>query len=73
MGKKTNLKMSLAISVFLAGFVPVVAGGGTIYVDVNAPGPTHDGSSWTNAYNYLQDALNKPPARGDQQPKETSF
>jgi predicted outer membrane repeat protein len=28
-----------------------------IYVDVNAPGPTQDGSSWTNAYNYLQDAL----------------
>ena len=27
------------------------------YVDANAPGPTNDGSSWTNAYNYLQDAL----------------
>jgi len=28
-----------------------------IYVDANAPGPTHDGSSWADAYNYLQDAL----------------
>jgi hypothetical protein len=28
-----------------------------IYVDVNAPGPTHDGLSWENAYQYLQDAL----------------
>jgi hypothetical protein len=28
-----------------------------IYVDANAPGPAHDGSSWTNAYKHLQDAL----------------
>lgn len=29
----------------------------TIYVDTNAPGPTHDGSRWANAYKHLQDAL----------------
>ena len=28
-----------------------------IYVDANAPGPTHDGLRWANAYKYLQDAL----------------
>jgi hypothetical protein len=28
-----------------------------IHVDVSAPGPTHDGSSWTQAYLYLQDGL----------------
>jgi hypothetical protein len=28
-----------------------------IYVDANAPGPTHNGSTWANAYKFLQDAL----------------
>jgi hypothetical protein len=28
-----------------------------IHVDASAPGPTHDGSSWTQAYLYLQDGL----------------
>lgn len=35
-----------------------------IYVDQNATG-ANDGSSWADACNYLQDALNKPPAAGD--------
>ena len=30
---------------------------GNLYVDVNSPGPTHDGSSWANAYVDLQAAL----------------
>jgi hypothetical protein len=29
----------------------------TIYVDLNAPGPTHDGSSWASAFANLQPAL----------------
>jgi len=41
------------------------ASGQVIYVDINAPGPTHDGSSWTNAYNYLQDALTDANVSGD--------
>ena len=28
-----------------------------IFVDTDAPGPTHDGSSWIHAYKYLQDGL----------------
>jgi uncharacterized repeat protein (TIGR01451 family) len=28
-----------------------------IYVDADAPGPTHDGTSWTEAYATVQDAL----------------
>jgi hypothetical protein len=35
-------------------------GGGVIYVDRNSPGPIRDGSSWTRAYRYLQDALAVP-------------
>jgi len=31
--------------------------GGVIYVDVNVSGGNNDGSSWTNAYKHLQDAL----------------
>ncbi|MBN2391583.1 MAG: hypothetical protein JXR84_12735 [Anaerolineae bacterium] len=35
----------------------VSADGTVIYVDQDAPGPTHDGTSWTTAYSTLQDAL----------------
>lgn len=34
-----------------------LAGGPTIYVDINATGPMHDGSSWCSAYRDLNDAL----------------
>src|SRR5262249_31173306 len=37
----------------------------TIYVDLNAPGPTHDGTSWPTAYADLQQALTAA-ASGDQ-------
>ncbi len=36
----------------------------TIYVDTNATGPTHDGSSWCDGYLYLQDALAAAAASG---------
>ena len=56
MNKKTNLKSFLLISVFLLA-IGTTAAGKIIFVDANAPGPTHDGSSWANAYKYLQDGL----------------
>lgn len=53
---RTNLKAALVISVLLAGFVPAVAAGGTIYVDADANG-ANDGSNWADAYNNLDYAL----------------
>jgi len=53
---RSNQKIWVVISIVLMAFLsPSTAK--VIYVDVNAPGPTYDGSSWTNAYKYLQDAL----------------
>ena len=38
---------------------------GAIYVDADAPAGG-SGTSWANAYRYLQDALFKPPSSGDE-------
>jgi len=57
MSSRTNLTTLRVISVFLVALgAAATAAGGTIYVDVDASG-ANDGSSWTDAYNYLQDAL----------------
>ena len=55
MGKRANLKTWLVVSaLFVIVGAPAIASGATIYVDSTRNG---DGSSWTNAYKYLQDAL----------------
>ncbi len=57
MAVKTFLNTALIILVFvLVVGAPVVAGGQIIYVDAGATG-TNNGSSWTDAFNFLQDAL----------------
>ena len=57
MAAKTNLKTTLvmfALTIAVSTCTTVQAQ--IIYVDANAPG-ADNGLSWTNAYNYLQDAL----------------
>jgi parallel beta-helix repeat protein len=55
MRRRANLKTVLMVSMFLLTMV-CSAGGGVIYVDADANG-IGDGTNWTDAYNYLQDAL----------------
>jgi len=56
MTRRSNQKIWIVISIVLMAFVSP-SSAKVIYVDANAPGPTHDGSSWANAYKHLQDAL----------------
>ena len=56
MAKKTNLKRSLVIAVFLVATACRVAAGDVIYVDDDAS-IGGNGQSWGTAYKYLQDAL----------------
>jgi hypothetical protein len=55
--KKLNIFMLLtAVAVFLLAMAPGIATGAVIYVDASASGG-NNGSSWSDAYKYLQDAL----------------
>ncbi len=54
--RATNPKTYVLMSVLLVGGLCISAVGKTIYVDADAAG-ANDGSSWADAYKYLQDAL----------------
>ncbi len=56
MNGRTKSKACLIVSIFLLGLAYTAAAERTIYVDDDASG-ANDGSSWVDAYNYLQDAL----------------
>lgn len=56
MANKTNLKTWLIIPALLVLLGVNAVAGKTIYVDAGAAGE-NDGSSWADAFNYLQDAL----------------
>ena len=59
MRKMINLKTYLLISVVLVTLWTAAASADVIYVDAGAA-TGGDGSTWTKAYIYLQDALNDP-------------
>jgi len=56
MGEKTNLNYLLGMSILWVVLLSSPGVGKTIYVDDDANG-LNDGSSWQNAYKYLQNAL----------------
>jgi len=56
MGWRSNLRTRPATIILIAVLWAAVASAQVIYVDSRAGG-TNDGSSWVNAYKYLQDAL----------------
>jgi predicted outer membrane repeat protein len=53
---ETSLKSMMLVSAFLLAICYTSAAGQIIYVDADANG-LNDGTSWDNAYNYLQDGL----------------
>jgi hypothetical protein len=60
--KRKNLNKWVVTIGFLVGLSWSVAMGQIIYVDINATGSTHNGTSWVNAYLYLQDAFSSASA-----------
>jgi len=56
MAGRKNIRIGLVVLVFLAGFAGTTFAGRIIYVDDDANG-ANNGTRWTDAYNYLQDAL----------------
>ena len=56
MANKTNLKTLVVMAVILLGMWPAVVAAATIYVDADRP-TGGNGTTWANAYKYLQDAL----------------
>jgi len=55
MSGNKNLKIWLAMALLIP-LMPCLAGAKIIYVDADATG-ANNGSSWADAYNYIQDAL----------------
>ncbi|MCA9756985.1 MAG: hypothetical protein KDA27_14365, partial [Candidatus Eisenbacteria bacterium] len=80
---RSSVAMSLAVSITAS-----TASADVIYVDANATGPAHDGSSWCQAFLTLSDALDVatsgstlrladgvyvPDVAGFEDPRDASF
>jgi predicted outer membrane repeat protein len=65
---RTVIRFVFAGALMLFGLIALrvsARGATTIYVDASASAGAGTGSSWTDAYTTLQDALKKPPLSGD--------
>ncbi len=51
------LGVAMSAALMLIGSPLPARAQGTIYVDADAPGPAHDGLSWSTAYTTVQEAL----------------
>lgn len=69
-GKANNIKWLLWVLFLMVSYTTAWAG--VIYVDADAVG-TNDGSSWANAFNYLQDALITASAEDEIQIAEGTY
>lgn len=65
MNYKMNLRTWLVKTLFLLAIVCTSFADQTIYVDIDANG-LNDGSSWENAYTFLQDAFTYLKSSGEQ-------
>ena len=65
MVKERNPKKCVLTAVILVALLCATAAADVIYVDADAS-PGGNGQTWGTAYNYLQDALYKPPTGGDE-------
>ncbi len=56
-GNRANGSPAVLVFSFLLLLAFSGAAHAVVFVNASAPGPTHDGTSWANAYTTLQDAL----------------
>lgn len=59
------VKLPLLFAAVIIVIFAVDAGAGVVYVDCRAPGPIHNGSSWSTAYKSISQALAQIPYGGD--------
>lgn len=59
------MHIRLFAAVALATWLAVGAGAAVVYVDANAPGPVHNGASWSNAFKTISAGIDSVAYGGD--------